>query len=162
MTQQSAATAVRHSIVVQAPIKEAFRAFTQDFGRFKPPEHNLLGGEIAETVFETRVGGHVFDRGADGSVCRWARVLAYEPPDRVVISWDISPNWQIETDPDKTSEVEVRFHAESATQTRVELEHRHLDRHGPGWEGVRDGVDADQGWPLYLQRYSELLDGQSQ
>ena len=159
MTPQSATTTIRHSIVVEAPITEAFRAFTEDFGRFKPPEHNLLGADIAETVFETNVGGHVFDRGVDGRVCRWARILAYEPPDRVVISWDISPNWQIETDPDRTSEVEVRFHAESPTQTRVELEHRHLDRHGEGWEGVRDGVDGDQGWPLYLHRYSELIVG---
>ena len=160
MSQQSAATTVRHSIVVEAPISEAFRVFTEDFGRFKPLEHNLLGAAIAETVFEPRVGGHVFDRGVDGSVCHWARVLAYEPPNRVVISWDISPYWQIETDPDKTSEVEVRFHVESASQTRVELEHRKLDRHGDGWEGVRDGVDNDQGWPLYLHRYAELLNGQ--
>jgi hypothetical protein len=77
----------------------------------------------------------------------------------VVISWDISPHWQIETDPAKASEVEVRFHVESATRTRVELEHRHLDRHGEGWESVRDGVDAEQGWPLYLHRYSELFHG---
>jgi hypothetical protein len=72
-------------------------------------------------------------------------VSAYDPPTRVTISWDISPYWQIETDPDKTSEVEVRFQVESLTRTRAELEHRHLDRNGQGWEGVRDGVDADQG-----------------
>lgn len=157
MTQQSAATTVRHSITVEAPIGEAFRVFTEDFGRFKPPEHNLLGAAIAETVFEPRAGGHVFDRGVDGSECRWARVLAYEPPNRVVISWDISPHWQIESDPDKTSEVEVLFRVESPTTTRVDLEHRHLDRHGEGWESVRDGVDNDQGWHLYLQRYGELV-----
>jgi uncharacterized protein YndB with AHSA1/START domain len=160
MSQQSAVTTIRHSIVVEAPIEKAFRVFTEDFGRFKPPEHNLLGIDIAETVFEPRVGGHVFDRGVDGRVCRWARVLAYEPPNRVVISWDISPYWQIETDPDKTSEVEVRFHVESPARTRVDLEHRHLDRHGEGWEGVRDGVDSDQGWPLYLDRYAGLFNGQ--
>jgi uncharacterized protein YndB with AHSA1/START domain len=77
-----------------------------------------------------------------------ARPLAYEPPDRVVVSWDISPSWQIEADLDKTSEVEVRFIAEAAGRTRVELEHRNLDRHGLGWESVRQGVDGDQGWPL--------------
>ena len=87
-------------------------------------------------------GGRVYDRGVDGSECRWARVLAYEPPDRVVISWDISPQWQIETDLEKTSEVEVRFIAETPERTRVELEHRNLDRHGDGWEAVRDGVDG--------------------
>ena len=160
MSQPPAATTVRHSIIADVPIEEAFRVFTEDFGRFKPPEHNLLGSDISETVFETWVGGDVFDRGVDGAVCRWARVLAYEPPTRVVISWDISPHWQIEADLARTSEVEVRFHAESPNKTRVELEHRHLDRHGEGWEGVRDGVDADQGWPLYLRRYADLFNGQ--
>jgi len=75
----------------------------------------------------------------------------------VLFSWDISPQWQIETDPDKTSEVEVRFVAEGPDRTRVELEHRHLDRHGPGWESARDGVAGDQGWPLYLARFAEQL-----
>ena len=108
-------------------------------------------------MFEPRVGGSIYDRGVDGSECRWARVLAYEPPERVVFSWDIGPTWQIETDPDRASEVEVRFVAESPERTRVELEHRHIDRHGDGWEGVREGVAADQGWLLYLQRYGDLF-----
>jgi uncharacterized protein YndB with AHSA1/START domain len=154
---QATATTVRSAIVVEAPVERAFRAFTEEFGAFKPPEHNLLPVAIAETVFEPQVGGYVYDRGVDGSECRWARVLAFEPPDRVVISWDISPQWQIETDLDKTSEVEVRFIAESAERTRVELEHRNLDRHGDGWESVREGVADDQGWPLYLQRFADLL-----
>jgi uncharacterized protein YndB with AHSA1/START domain len=157
MSSPSAMTAIRHAIVVQAPIERAFSVFTDDFGRFKPREHNLLAADIAETVFEPRVGGHVIDRGVDGSECRWARVLAYEPPDRVVISWDISPRWQIEDDLAKTSEVEVRFVAEAPDRTRVELEHRHLDRHGDGWEAVRDGVDAGDGWPLYLRRYADVV-----
>lgn len=157
MNAQAAVIPVRVQIVVEAPIERAFRVFTEDFGSFKPAEHNMLAVPIAETVFEPRVGGHLYDRGVDGSECRWARVLAYEPPDRVVISWDISPHWQVETDLAKTSEVEVRFIAEAPTRTRVELEHRHVERHGEGWESVRDGVSADQGWPLYLQRYAERL-----
>jgi uncharacterized protein YndB with AHSA1/START domain len=154
---QATATTVRHSIVVQAPIERAFGVFTEEFGAFKPPEHNLLPVEIAETVFEPEVGGYLYDRGVDGSECRWARVLAYEPPHRVVISWDIGPNWQLEADRDRTSEVEVRFIAETAERTRVQLEHRNLDRHGDGWEGLREGVAGDQGWPLYLQRYAEVI-----
>jgi uncharacterized protein YndB with AHSA1/START domain len=157
MNAHVAATPVKQSIVVEAPIERAFKVFTEEFGNFKPPEHNMLGVEIAETVFEPRVGGHIYDRGTDGSECRWARVLAYEPPDRVLLSWDISPQWQIETDPEKTSEWEVRFIAETPNRTRVEIEHRRLERHGGGWEGVRDGVAGDQGWRLYLQRYADLF-----
>jgi uncharacterized protein YndB with AHSA1/START domain len=157
MSTHATATSVRSAIVVEAPIERAFEVFTGDFGSFKPPEHNLLQVEIAETVFEPRVGGSLYDRGVDGSECRWARVLAYEPPHRVRLSWDISPQWQIESDPEKTSEWEVRFVAETPDRTRVEIEHRNLDRHGEGWEGVREGVGGDQGWPLYLERYAERL-----
>jgi uncharacterized protein YndB with AHSA1/START domain len=157
MSTQASQTSVRNSIVVEASIERAFSVFTDDFGSFKPREHNLLEVEIAETVFESHVGGNIYDRGVDGSECRWSRVLEYEPPNRVVFSWDISPQWQIETDPDKTSEVEVRFIAESPERTRVELEHRNLDRHGDGWEAAREGVGGDQGWPLYLDRFAERM-----
>src|SRR3954470_4591803 len=116
MTQE-AAPVVRRLIVVQAPIEQAFAVFTERFGDFKPPEHNILAVPIAETVFEAKVGGHIVDRGTDGSECRWARILAFEPPNRVVFSWDISPQWTIETEPDNTSEVEVTFVAETADRT---------------------------------------------
>ena len=162
MTHAAAATVVRKQIVVEAPIERAFTAFTERFGDFKPAEHNLLSVPIAETVFEPRAGGHIVDRGSDGTECRWARVLVYEPPQRVVFSWDIGPTWQVETEPGRTSEVEVRFTAETPERTRVELEHRHLDRHGPSWEAVADGVGHDQGWLLYLSRYADLLMQNSQ
>jgi uncharacterized protein YndB with AHSA1/START domain len=122
---QADAPTVRKHIVVDTPIERAFTVFTDRFGDFKPPEHNMLG--------------------------------AFDPPDRVVFSWDISPRWTIETDQAQASEVEVRFYAESPTRTRVELEHRHLDRHGPGWEALTEGVDGPQGWPLYLDRYAALV-----
>ena len=154
---QAGAQVVHRQIIVQAPVERAFAVFTERFGDFKPPEHNMLGAAIAETVFEPKVGGHIYDRGVDGSECRWARVLVFEPPDRVVFSWDIGPQWQIEDEPENTSEVEVRFVAETPHSTRVELEHRHLDRHGPGWESLRDGVAHDEGWPLYLDRYAALF-----
>ncbi|MBN1239314.1 MAG: SRPBCC family protein [Gammaproteobacteria bacterium] len=157
MTRQAEETVIRHQVVVDAPIERAFKVFTEGFGSFKPREHNLLGVPIAETIFEPRVGGHLYDRGVDGTECRWSRVLVYEPPTRVVFSWDIGPQWQVETDLEKTSEVEVRFVAETPERTRVELEHRHLERHGEGWTGVRAGVDGEGGWPLYLQRYGELF-----
>ena len=154
---QTASTVVRKEIVVEAPVERAFAVFTERIGDFKPPEHNLLSAPIAETIFEPRVGGHIFDRAVDGTECRWARILVYEPPVRVVFSWDISPEWTLETDPDMTSEVEVRFYEEIPQRTRVELEHRGLERHGPSWEAVARGVEGDEGWSLYLARYAALV-----
>ena len=158
MTQSAVTTTVRRHVLVNAPISEAFRVLTERFGDFKPREHNLLRAPIAETVFEPRVGGNIYDRAVDGTECRWARILVFEPPDRVVFSWDISPRWQVETNLELTSEVEVRFFADTPERTRVELEHRNLDRHGTGWESVRGGVDSEGGWPLYLQRYAALFE----
>jgi uncharacterized protein YndB with AHSA1/START domain len=146
-------TFVRSSIVVDAPIERAFAVFTEDIGSWWPPEHHILEAQLAGMVFEPREGGHVYDLGVDGSECRWARVLAYQPPDRVVISWDVSLKWQLETNPDRTSEVEVRFFSEARDRTRVELEHRNIDRHGEGWEGMRNAVGSPEGWEAGLQSF---------
>jgi uncharacterized protein YndB with AHSA1/START domain len=156
MTTQAQDTSIRTEVVVDTPAERAFRMFTERFDRIKPREHNMLGVDIAESVFEPRAGGRVYDRGVDGSECHWGRVLVYEPPDRIVFSWDINPQWQIEADLDRTSEVEVRFIADGPARTRIELEHRNLDRHGDGWEGTREGVRGDQGWPLYLDRFAAV------
>jgi uncharacterized protein YndB with AHSA1/START domain len=159
MTTQAQDMSVRAQIVVEVPIEHAFAVFTERTVTWKPPEHNLLEVEIAETVFESHEGGYIYDRGIDGSECRWARVLAFEPPNRVVFSWLISPQWRIENDSSRASEVEVRFIAEAPERTRVEIEHRNLQRHGEGWEGMRDAVGAPDGWPLYLQRFADRLAG---
>jgi uncharacterized protein YndB with AHSA1/START domain len=157
MTTKDQQTAILTDVVVDAPQDRAFRVFTEQFDKIKPREHNMLEVDIADSVFEPREGGRVYDRGVDGSECQWARVLAYEPPDRILFTWDISPRWQIEDDLSRASEVEVRFIAESAERTRVELEHRHLDRHGEGWESLSEGVAGDQGWPLYLSRFADRI-----
>jgi uncharacterized protein YndB with AHSA1/START domain len=159
MTTQAQETSIKTDVVVDAPIEHAFRVFTERFDQIKPREHNMLQVDIAESVLEPRSGGRLYDRGTDGSECQWGRVLAYEPPARIVFTWDISPHWQIETDLDRASEVEVRFTEETPERTRVTLEHRHLDRHGDGWQGLREGVAGDQGWPLYLTRYAEQAQG---
>jgi len=148
MTMQATDTAVSTSIVVRAPIERTFSVFTDGIASWWPPEHHLLKAELAEMVFEPRVGGNIIDRGVDGSECRWSRVLAYEPPTRVVFSWDINLSWEVETDPEKTSEVEVQFTETEPGHTLVELEHRHIDRHGEGWERMRDAVGSPGGWSL--------------
>jgi uncharacterized protein YndB with AHSA1/START domain len=157
MNTQIADTSVQSSIVVDAPIERAFSVFTEGIATWWPPEHHILQVELADTVFEPRQGGHVYDRGVDGSECRWARVLVYEPPSRVVISWDISLQWQLESDPQRTSEVEVRFVPDGPSRTRVELEHRNLDRHGEGWAQMRDAVGSSDGWEIGLRRFAERL-----
>jgi len=150
-------TTLHVTVTVNAAVEHAFRVFTERFDEIKPREHNLLAVPVERTVLEPRVGGTVYDVGIDGSTCTWARVLAFEPPHRLVISWDISPRWQIEPDPARTSEVEIRFVPESAERTRVDLEHRHLDRHGAGWHGFTD-LDTADGWPLYLERFRAAVE----
>jgi uncharacterized protein YndB with AHSA1/START domain len=141
--------------VVDAPIEEAFQVFTDDIGSWWPPEHHIFQGELAEMIFEPHVGGAVYDRATDGTECRWGRVLAYEPPYRFVITWNINLQWQLETDPEKVSEIEVIFLPESSTTTRVELTHRYLDRHGPGWEQMRDAVGSPDGWQSGLALFAD-------
>ncbi len=150
-------TAVSTSITVEAPVERAFRVFTEDIASWWPSEHHIIGVPLATMVFEPKAGGAVYDVGEDGSRCQWARVVAYEPPTRVVFSWDISLQWQVETDPARASEVEVRFVPEGDTRTRVELEHRHLDRHGDGWEGLRDAVGSSGGWRLVLGQFADRM-----
>jgi len=155
MTTQTTDTAVQTSIVVEAPQQLAFDVFTRDMASWWPPDHHILEGELAEMVFEMRKGGRVYDVGVDGSTCQWARVLEFDPPERLVISWDITPQWKLQTDPEKTSEVDFRFIAEDEGHTRIELEHRHLDRHGDGWEAMRDAVGSPDGWNRGLRAFAE-------
>jgi uncharacterized protein YndB with AHSA1/START domain len=157
MTMQATDTSVSTTIVVEAPIERAFSVFTDDIGSWWHPDHHILESELAEMVFEPRAGGHVLDRGVDGTECRWARVLVYEPPNRVMISWDINTRWELETNLERTSEVEVRFVPDGPERTRVELEHRNLDRHGGGWEEMRAAVGSPEGWPEGLRAFAERI-----
>src|SRR5262245_54118248 len=149
--------ALRLTIEVAVGVDRAFEVFTTDFDRIKPREHNLMGEDIAETVLEPRAGGRLYDRGVNGATCDWGRVLAIDPPHRLLLGWHISPGWQIETDPERASEIEVTFTPIDDAHTRVELEHRHLDRHGEGWKDARGALEGGEGWPVYLSRYVELL-----
>lgn len=146
------ATSVSVETDVDAPVDHAFQVFTEGIGTWWNPDHHLLHSELTSMTFEPRVGGHIVDRYADGRECRWARVLAYDPPRRVVFSWDVTTQWQVETDPDKASEVEVTFTPTDAHHTHAVLTHRNLDRHGADWKSMRDAVGS--GWTL--ERYAEV------
>jgi uncharacterized protein YndB with AHSA1/START domain len=148
---------VRHERVIDLPQAQAFALFT-DLDRFKPRDHNMLAVPIEQTVMEQRAGGAIYDRGVDGTTCQWGRVVAFDPPDRLVFTWNIGPDWHVTSDPTRTSEVDVTFTPERDQRTRVTLVHRHIDRHGDGWESLRAGLDASDGWPTYLDRYTALTE----
>ena len=154
MTTHTATTSVSTAVDVRATIDRAFHIFTAEIDTWWDDDKHILDAPLAGMTFEPWVGGGIIDRGIDGSTCRWARVLVWEPPTRVCFSWDVSLQWQIETDPAKTSEVDVTFTALDAESTRVVLTHRHLERHGEGWESMRDAVQS--GWSL--AHYAEVAE----
>jgi uncharacterized protein YndB with AHSA1/START domain len=149
MTVDTAATSVAHSIDVAAPAEHVFDVFTMRMNSWWEPTHHLLP-DTTQMVVEPHVGGTITDMSADGGRCTWGRVLAFDRPAYFAFSWDISLRWEIETDPARCSEVHVTFVPTSATSTRVDLEHKYLDRHGDGWESMREAVGGPSGWILGL------------
>jgi uncharacterized protein YndB with AHSA1/START domain len=148
---------VKRTIRVNAPIEKAFQVFTERMGSWWPATHHIAPEAFTEIVVEPRAGGRWFERDVKGRECDWGRVLTWEQPHRVVFSWHLQPDWKFDPDPSKASEVTLEFSAEGAETTRVELQHRHLERHGEGWEKVRTGVDSPGGWTGVLAPYVEAV-----
>ena len=140
---------VQKSIVVDAPIEHVFAVFTDRQDTWWPRDHHIGACKSFTAVLEPRVGGRWYERGDDGSECPWGRVLAWEPPHRLVLSWDIGANWQ--PDPTLGTEVEVRFIAEGNARTRVELTHRKLERYGDKAQAMRAMFDSDGAWIATLR-----------
>jgi uncharacterized protein YndB with AHSA1/START domain len=155
MTHQAIEPTVKRAVTVAVPQAHAFRVFAERFDSWWPRGHHIAAVEMKEAIIEPRAGGRFYEKGVDGSECSWGRVLAWEPPHRLVLAWHLNAQWQYDPDPNSASEVEVTFVAESSTLTRVELEHRGFERHGEGGETIRQGVGAEQGWGWLLQRYAE-------
>ena len=157
MTQDVETAVVRKSITVQTSRERAFEVFTAKLGTWWPKEYSIGEADMADFVLELEVGGRWYEVGVDGKECDTGRVMAFEPPDRVVLAWHLTEEWQYDPDPAHASEVEVRFFAEGATRTRVELEHRGIERHGAGASAVRDVVDGPGGWSFLLERFGEAV-----
>jgi uncharacterized protein YndB with AHSA1/START domain len=159
MAESAAAKAdiVRKTLNANVPIERAFEVFTGKMAGWWPATHHIAKQAFAEIVVEQRSGGRWFERAADGSECDWGRVLVWEPPHRVVFSWHLQGDWRYDPNPEKASEVEIRFFAEGAGKTRVELEHRALERHGAGWEQIRTGVDSPGGWSAILEQFAKAV-----
>jgi uncharacterized protein YndB with AHSA1/START domain len=146
---------VRSSVRVNAPPEQAFEIFTARMGRWWLKTHKIGAVDMADAVLEPRAGGRWYEKGVDGSECDWGRVLAWDPPSRLVLAWQITGRWQF--DPDLLTEVEVRFIPVGANATRVELEHRNIERFGPDAEAVRAAFDSPGGWPGLLDSFARAI-----
>ncbi len=157
MTRTITVAPVKKSVVVNASQQKAFDVFTQNMTRWWPATHTILKSPLKAQILEPRVGGRWYQVGEDGSECGTGHVLAWEPPSRVLLAWRINAEWQY--DPDLTTEVEVKFIAEGDKRTRVELEHRHLERMGEKGETARAAVDAPGGWGAILESFKRVAEG---
>jgi uncharacterized protein YndB with AHSA1/START domain len=144
------------TVTVGVPIEKAFRVFTDSFNTWWPHEYHIGQADIAEVILEPREGGRWYERGVDGSECDWGRVLAWEPPHRLVFTWQINGQWQFDPDPGHASEIEVRFTADGPGQTTVDVEHRHFDRLDGG-QAIHGAITGGGGWTLLLDGYARAV-----
>ncbi len=142
---------VRQQVRVKAAPGRAFEVFTAGMGRWWKPSHSINASPLKDVVIEPSVGGRWFERGEDGRECEWGKVLAWEPPHRLVLAWQIGADWKY--DPELMTEVEVRFAADGAGFTRVEFEHRKLERYGDVAAKVREFISSAGGWPALLEAF---------
>jgi uncharacterized protein YndB with AHSA1/START domain len=154
MVTQETDLPVRKSIIVKASVAHAFHVFTDGFHTWWPKSHHIGKSPMKKAILEGRAGGRCYTEQEDGSECDWGSVLVWEPPRRLVLAWQINGQWQFEPDLARSSEVEVRF-SEAEGVTRVELEHRHLYRHGPDAAAIRGAIDSPNGWGGTLRLFAD-------
>jgi uncharacterized protein YndB with AHSA1/START domain len=146
------------TMTVGVPIDRAFRVFTENFGSWWPSEYHIGQSEMVDAVIEPRVGGRWYERDTDGSECDWGRVLAWEPPHRLVVTWQINGQWSFDPDPEHASEIEVRFTEDGSEETVVDLEHRLIGRL-VGGQAIHDTItEGGGGWIAILERYARSID----
>ena len=154
MTTTPAVPALHGTATVNMPVAQAFEFFTGSMNRWWPNDYHIGQADMVDTVLEARVDGRWYERGADGTECDWGRVLAWEPPHRMVVTWQINGQWQYDDDPEHASEIEVHFTADGPEQTTVDLDHRHLDRLVDGQAMHDQIVQAGGGWSSLLERFA--------
>lgn len=154
--ERATADQVSVTVTVEAPAGHAFAVFTEQVDAWWPRAYGLGATERSDLVLEPGEGGRWYERGADGAECDWGRVLVWDPPHHLVLSWQIAPGFVPEADPDRASRVEVRFAPDGAERTVVTLVHDGFERHGTGWESMRDAVSGQGGWPGILATYGEV------
>jgi uncharacterized protein YndB with AHSA1/START domain len=154
MTQSLEIEPVVRSITVAVPIQRAWDVFTRDFATWWPETHHIGTEPMDTCAIEPREGGRWYEVGADGSECDWGVVLAWEPPIRLVLTWQIGSDWKFEPDPACASEIEVLFTPDGPNATRVDLEHRGFERHAIGAGEMRAVVAGEGGWGGILERFA--------
>jgi uncharacterized protein YndB with AHSA1/START domain len=159
MQQTKENRVVRRTIVVNADVERAFQVFTQNMGQWWPKEHHIGGTTPVAVVVEPRAGGRWYEKGEDGSECDWGTVVHWEPPTRVVLTWHLNGDWEFVADIARASEIEVRFIPETESRTRVELEHRHFERHGETGDRLWIEIQKPGAWTYVLGEYVKLLGG---
>jgi len=157
MTTDATIMAVRKTITVKADAQRAFDVFTEGFDTWWPRSHHIGKSPMTKAIVEGRAGGRLYSTQQDGTEFDWGTVLEWDPPRRFVWAWQISGKWQFEPDLSLASEVEVRFTPEPGGMTRVDLEHRHLDRHGLDAAAVRAAIDSPEGWGGLLKLYADRV-----
>lgn len=153
MSETAQNAAVKRTLHVEVPIEKAFQVFTERMGKWWPESHHVGGTPFKDILIDPKKGGRWYEINAEGVECIWGTVIAWEPPKKVVLSWHLQPDWTFNADIAKASEVALEFIADGPDQTRVEFEHRHLERHGEGWQQMREKVGAEGGWPVILKQY---------
>ena len=155
MTAPAPIPPITGTTTVTLPIERAFALFTGSIDAWWPHEYHIGQAEVAQILLEPAVGGRWFERGVDGSECDWGRVLVWEPPQRVVFTWQINGSWQFDPDPDHASEIEARFTAVGGDETSVDVEHRYFERL-VGGQTIHDTIQGGGSWKLLLDKYATL------
>ena len=158
MPSESQYAPVRKSITVRASVQQAFEIFTADFDSWWPRSHHIGSSPMRKAIVENRLGGRCYSEQIDGSECDWGQVLAWEPPHRLVIAWQIRSDWKYEPDLAKSSEVEILFSTQPDGRTLVSLEHRHLDRAGASASAMRAALESPNGWGGMLALYAARVE----
>jgi uncharacterized protein YndB with AHSA1/START domain len=157
MSEQTTIPAVRKEITVRATPGRAFEVFTAGMSTWWPMETHAVGPTPATSVIEPGAGGRIYSLAEDGTESDWGQVLVWEPPERLVMAWLLNPQWAHEPDPEKASEVEVRFSDQGDGTTRVELVHSGFERYAEGGEDMREQVDSAGGWGSLLELYARAV-----
>jgi uncharacterized protein YndB with AHSA1/START domain len=156
MTTTAPIPPITGTVTVAVPVEQAFRLFTGPFDAWWPHQYHIGQAELAEVVLEPGEGGRWYERGVDGSECDWGRVLVWQPPHRLIFTWQINGSWRFDPDPDHASEIEVRFSADGPEQTTVNVEHRHFQRLDGG-QAINDAIRGGGGWTQLLEGYAKTV-----